>query len=977
MKSSVINHTDESNANIKNKKTSYDHDDYGHKNGFYFQQRRGRLDLKQIASLDLDRIVRDVDIDILQIHLENITFCNVREEDLRFMTDQHVIKLFRLSQLLIEYLLYVQDQLAGNLNKLASKYISQKKSLYKKRRELVELKETSKVLHTQLKAKKNSLHVLEGLLKDSSRRPGSKSIHADDVAEPIEISQKRNQVRQQLSTDLDNTSSNVLKFFICCADGLCIEFNHPLDTYIREIKREFKNVLTTSSSAIRVGSNNISRNGIDMLSIKMMYQGRMLLDDSNLSTCNIRFGDTIIALFERSGGIATAASELTGRDETVLKKSTEEESKRTADLQLEEIKRQQGLIQAMANEMRQGWEASLAAITAQLQHKSQAMEQERMAPDVVFRKMEDKLASMEQQMRQQLDSQLLHYEQVLLKQQGLQRTSRRKYAVGDLESDEDDQNAEIDRKVRSSTAKLSTLERELAAQASRSEAMMRDMQDTLRAQETEMERLRATLSAAAAAEPRVIYIQAPAPVTGTQVTSTASAAPAMATTELARASEVPILEPEEVVEKAAAVEPLETYHSPMQEVVDPVTSPVIVTFTAVAGVRGQSGVGISLDRNDKADDVVLQLRQSLSKSMAVPLQDTVLSLDGLPVYNGTDVPEEFDAIMAQEAVSTGRMKAVLNRPISDAQVDALVSEWENRSEDEGIGRTRPEETMRKSQILRQSGGLLSNGLDRNPESSSSRWRSEVEATLSLEGGLSDELYKKKIDELRQSSSGLINDIEMYRQSIAGAVANAVTVEDFFENDDDSDDNIYLEKNLLRLSLESMRKSYGRLPLYDDDMIMFGSKDLSKKPIRDIMKSDDRKLSLYDSMQDNLPHGRARSRYSDDADDASDYQVSNKPPVAVQSYSQHAASESVSKSLPDRATVGDIKPFSDGSKPVSNRTPPTGRFSPSPSPGRRFSKSMESPGRSPAQSLLALSPYSENESLAFSDDEHDVPFAKIR
>jgi hypothetical protein len=61
------------------------------------------------------------------MHLENITFCNLREEDLRFITDQHVVKLFRVAQLIIEYLLYAQEQLSSNLNSLASKYSAKKR----------------------------------------------------------------------------------------------------------------------------------------------------------------------------------------------------------------------------------------------------------------------------------------------------------------------------------------------------------------------------------------------------------------------------------------------------------------------------------------------------------------------------------------------------------------------------------------------------------------------------------------------------------------------------------------------------------------------------------------------------------------------------------------------------------------------------------------------------------------------------------
>lgn len=96
-------------------------------NGFFFQQRRGHINLRSLNKLDLDRLVREVDIDLLQLHIENLTFSSLREEDLRYMTDPQVIKLFKISQLTIEYLLYSQDQLVTSLNNLSSKYSAKKK----------------------------------------------------------------------------------------------------------------------------------------------------------------------------------------------------------------------------------------------------------------------------------------------------------------------------------------------------------------------------------------------------------------------------------------------------------------------------------------------------------------------------------------------------------------------------------------------------------------------------------------------------------------------------------------------------------------------------------------------------------------------------------------------------------------------------------------------------------------------------------
>lgn len=111
---------DEDDSNLR------DNGVYG-SNGFFFQQRTLPLNLRLLSQLDIDRVVRDVDIECLQRHIEQITFCSLREEELKYVTDQQVIKLFRVAQLIIEYLLHSQDKLIKNMDKLASKYVAKKR----------------------------------------------------------------------------------------------------------------------------------------------------------------------------------------------------------------------------------------------------------------------------------------------------------------------------------------------------------------------------------------------------------------------------------------------------------------------------------------------------------------------------------------------------------------------------------------------------------------------------------------------------------------------------------------------------------------------------------------------------------------------------------------------------------------------------------------------------------------------------------
>ncbi|TPX34188.1 hypothetical protein SmJEL517_g03055 [Synchytrium microbalum] len=79
-------------------------------NGFYFRRRRERLNWRALAGVQLDNIIREVDLDSLQEVTENIAFCDIEAEDLRFV-DPNFVKLFKLSQLMVEYLLHTQDYL--------------------------------------------------------------------------------------------------------------------------------------------------------------------------------------------------------------------------------------------------------------------------------------------------------------------------------------------------------------------------------------------------------------------------------------------------------------------------------------------------------------------------------------------------------------------------------------------------------------------------------------------------------------------------------------------------------------------------------------------------------------------------------------------------------------------------------------------------------------------------------------------------
>lgn len=60
---------------------------------------------------DIEKITSEVDLRALESLLQNITYSLLDREDLERMGDAHFVKLFRLSQLSIEYLIYTQNYL--------------------------------------------------------------------------------------------------------------------------------------------------------------------------------------------------------------------------------------------------------------------------------------------------------------------------------------------------------------------------------------------------------------------------------------------------------------------------------------------------------------------------------------------------------------------------------------------------------------------------------------------------------------------------------------------------------------------------------------------------------------------------------------------------------------------------------------------------------------------------------------------------
>ncbi|XP_029460581.1 zinc finger protein DZIP1 isoform X2 [Rhinatrema bivittatum] len=96
----------------------------GHLPAFKFRARHESVDWRRIGAIDVDRVASEVDFLTLQEHITNITFCNVENEKCPHCfnsVDPVLLKLLRLAQLTIEYLLHSQEYLTSNVQALEEK----------------------------------------------------------------------------------------------------------------------------------------------------------------------------------------------------------------------------------------------------------------------------------------------------------------------------------------------------------------------------------------------------------------------------------------------------------------------------------------------------------------------------------------------------------------------------------------------------------------------------------------------------------------------------------------------------------------------------------------------------------------------------------------------------------------------------------------------------------------------------------------
>ncbi|XP_076871398.1 cilium assembly protein DZIP1 isoform X2 [Brachyhypopomus gauderio] len=124
---------------------------------FKFRARRESVDWRRINAVDVDRVACELDFQTLQEHVATVAFCSLEGERCgccHSLVDPALLKLFRLAQLTVEYLLHSQDCLAVSLQAAERRLQAQAQDAEQLREQIQKHTQDAKSLKEELKQRK-------------------------------------------------------------------------------------------------------------------------------------------------------------------------------------------------------------------------------------------------------------------------------------------------------------------------------------------------------------------------------------------------------------------------------------------------------------------------------------------------------------------------------------------------------------------------------------------------------------------------------------------------------------------------------------------------------------------------------------------------------------------------------------------------------------------------------------------------------
>nr|CCM13901.1 hypothetical protein, conserved [Leishmania guyanensis] len=128
---------------------------------FQFVQGNERLDWGILVSIDVERLMKSTNVGTLQRIIENIAFSRVTRDEAALLTPDHILHLFQLCQVVIQYLVYSQEILANINVKLNDRMEGQQATAHEREMLLQRLSDETALLKKQAKTQRRTLLAYE------------------------------------------------------------------------------------------------------------------------------------------------------------------------------------------------------------------------------------------------------------------------------------------------------------------------------------------------------------------------------------------------------------------------------------------------------------------------------------------------------------------------------------------------------------------------------------------------------------------------------------------------------------------------------------------------------------------------------------------------------------------------------------------------------------------------------------------------
>ncbi|XP_021251711.1 zinc finger protein DZIP1L isoform X7 [Numida meleagris] len=177
---------------------------------FRFQPRHVSVDWHRLGAVDVEQVAQEGDVAALQEHITDITFCNLAGEKCphcRQPADPMLLKVLRLAQLSIEYLLHCQQRLADSLTvhaqqlqdahaQLARAQGLASEQTVRLRGEKEESRRWKKLVATQLLLQASPSDYCKGAAGAGRSHPRSRCLCSPSFAETKKVEQMEEEVEE-------------------------------------------------------------------------------------------------------------------------------------------------------------------------------------------------------------------------------------------------------------------------------------------------------------------------------------------------------------------------------------------------------------------------------------------------------------------------------------------------------------------------------------------------------------------------------------------------------------------------------------------------------------------------------------------------------------------------------------------------------------------------------------------------------------